>query len=183
MGLHLPLILSLFLAPAMQVIKNPANEIIIHIDSARSDLEQCVKEGYEVHYEFTMQACLEKKGWFDNCLDRRVERSVLKYDSVSDTYQLLRDRIGDRVPAETKSVVTAEEAWKLAETTNPLQLSYITHNKKDFSKKENFILKTRVVGSCEENKSRTLSWIASVFTLGFAQSADVDTGWYTFRAS
>jgi hypothetical protein len=156
----------------VQWASKKAEAVTISISAAADLFEQCLKGGLQVRYRYELELCRHRILWSDHCAPGVTYLRSLKYEAVSDSYQLSQDRLGDRLPAEVVTVNQREEALARLLSLKRIELKSINDEEEaDYPGAQRY-LSLRVLGECKGEYSATF---------GLLRISGFDTGWVDYQ--
>ena len=152
------------------------NSVTIVLAEQGERAETCLSRGFEPRIRYRAQLCWRRMFWADSCSDQHEEYRSIQFDSVSDTYRLVRDKIGDKLEATQESVANFREAAELFSNIPELELAPLGWAKDD----RRYYLNVRAVGDCKGEYSEMVTSIPYFLSLGLVRIGSVNTGWIRF---
>lgn len=140
-------------------------------------IEQCVKGGLEVRFRFEVRLCKRRSLWWSACKEPITETHFVRFDPITENYQVVFDRLGDKAPPITSNVSTLREALQELSTIQSMPLLNLAHGDHEFASSPKAYVSARVISHCKGEFNETVARISDFLTLGLLDVGMSDTGW------
>ena len=170
-----------FAVPSIQLFVNRVEEsVFINLSGEDELLEQCVKSGFTLSYDFEAQLCQERFILADNCKERRKIKHFLTYDSITSKYALRSDTLGDLQEPSVSYYSSLKDARNALYQVNNIPLLFLAHRDETFYSSPDTYIQARVTSDCIGDHNQTIGDLSYYLTLGFYRISGFDTGWYEY---
>ncbi len=160
--------------------KRSTKKIDINLFGNDELINQCLNSGFVHQYRYELELCRRRTAWFDSCEDVRKEIHQLEFDSVSDSYKFITDRLRDKKEPIELQLQEKEEALNAMRSVKKYPLKSLNSKfpKPDISK---YYLSVRVMADCKGDRSDITKGISKVLSLGLVRVQGFNTGWLDFN--
>jgi hypothetical protein len=153
----------------------------MRIDMAEQHMRECVNLGLSLRVEFSMQVCVKRRWWFDDCARERKAVTTLSFDPITGFYHFESDLHDDsRVPSQ-RNFIDVGEALNAALLSPHFTIRYLAagHKRFDIRKAggQTLVLRYRARSYCQQYYNNSIDRIARVLTLGFVRLEQYDSTW------
>lgn len=142
---------------------------------------QCLKSGLELRYRYELRICREASFWYDRCGSNRVIVRSVQFDPITETFKLVRDRLGDENDPEVTSTDQEGVAIHSLSSINRLVLSDLFADDSDLLKESRKYMQVRLLTQCKGVSSRTVEKLSYFLSLGMLRTNGFDSGWISFK--
>ncbi|MCB0310633.1 MAG: DUF4390 domain-containing protein, partial [Bdellovibrionales bacterium] len=110
---------------------NQGSAIDIKMGQINQTSEKCLGSGLEVRYKYQFQICRRRTGWFPECSKERRIFHTMRFDPITETYNVVRDRHGDSLPPLHSTFEEKELAVEALSQIFDLNLKYLARGDRD----------------------------------------------------
>ena len=153
----------------------------IFLGGYNETVERCIESGLEVRYRYEMQLCRRRTGWFHACGERQVVIQSREYDAISQSYRILRDRLGDERAGLRSSAASLSEGLAAVSNVTALPLDFLSAGDESLRSGQSLYVSARVLATCRGQYNETLARIGYLLTLGMVRVSAINTGWIDFN--
>ena len=189
MGIFLSVFTLLRLVPALLADTSPPTLLVesrsnasvtIAITGSDDVMNKCARGGLELRYQFQIEMCHERSLWFDSCKRTWSEKNSIQYDSVSQSFRINRDRLGDGKSPLVLYADTMGNAMKIASQSDPFDLLSLANMNQAYLDDSRTYVQLRAITYCREDDNRTFERIAGFVTTGVTGLVQFDSKWQPF---
>jgi Domain of unknown function (DUF4390) len=156
--------------------------VTIRAPGAEQEVTECLEGGREAKLRFQVRLCRKRRSWLDACANERTQHHSISYDSVTETYKVVKDRLGDDADPVAVGLPSREEAIKAVLTAENVPLSFLARDEDELLGHERGYLQARSVFICKGSMNRTLAQFSQILTFGLLNVVESDSGWLDFSA-
>lgn len=143
-------------------------------------INRCAQSGLEVRYEFEIKLCRERGLWFDVCAESLREIRTFRYDPISESYLLRRDRLGDSLPPVTDAAPDRQRAFQFVQSTTVT--IDVMESPPGFSRgARGDYLAVRSHARCRSEQSGTFERLSSILSFGIVGPGILESGWVRYN--
>ena len=142
---------------------------------------RCIESGLEVRYRFEFELCQRRTLWFHSCKEKKAVLQSLELDPISQSYEIMRDRLGDKRSGTKSSVSSRDEGLAAVSNVSELPLEFLSEGDDEFEAETKLYVSARVLATCRGQYNETLARIGYFLTLGLVRISALNTGWIDFN--
>jgi hypothetical protein len=102
------------------------------------------------------------------------------FDSITESYKVVTDRLGDDVDPVAVEFPTRSDAIVAAITAENLPLSFLARDERELLRHDRAYLQARTVFACKGGVNRTVAHLSQILTFGIVNVVESDSGWMDF---
>lgn len=156
--------------------------VTIRAPGAEQEVAECLEGGREVKLRFQVRLCRKRNSWLDACAQERTQHHSISYDSITEAYKVVKDRLGDDADPVAVGIPSRDEAIEAALTAENVPLSFLARDESELLGHERGYLQARSVFVCKGSVNRTLAQLSQILTFGVLNVVESDSGWLDFSA-
>lgn len=164
----------------VQWVDPSMNALTIRASGSEEEVAACLDSSREAKLEFEMRLCRRRGSWLDACADVHTEKRSVSFDSISESYRVVSDRIGDGEDPVARGVQSKRDAVTAAVTAEDVPLALLEKGKEGISKHPRAYIQFRAVFTCKGSVNRTFARLSQILTLGLVNVIESDSGWIDF---
>lgn len=154
--------------------------VTIQVLGVQEEVDQCLLAGREVKMRFQARLCRRRRSWFDACAEERVQYNTVSFDSITESYKVVKDLLGDEVDPLAEGLPSREEAVKSVVTAENVPFTLLARDSVELIDHQQRYLQARAVFVCKGSINRTLAQLSQILTLGMVNVVESDSGWRDF---
>ncbi len=154
--------------------------VTIRATGVEEEISECLEAGREVKLRFEMRLCRKRKSWFDACAEDRTMHHSVFFDSITESYKVVTDRLGDDVDPVAVEFPSRSDAIVAAITAENLPLSFLARDERELLRHDRAYLQARTVFACKGGVNRTVAHLSQILTFGIVNVVESDSGWMDF---
>lgn len=154
----------------------------IRASGVEAELEECLESGREAKVRFQFRLCRKRRSWLDACGEERTQHNAISYDSITESYRVVTDRLGDDIDPVAVGIPARKDAISAAVTAENVQLSLLAGDRAELVGHERGYLQARAIFICKGSVNRTLAQLSQILTFGIVNVVETDSGWLDFSA-
>jgi hypothetical protein len=146
----------------------------------QDEVDECLESSREAKLRFEMRLCRKRSSWLDSCEGERSQHHSVSYDSITESYKVVTDRLDDDLDPVAVGIPSRKEAIGSATTVEGMPLSFLAQDELELPGHERGYLQVRVVFICKGSVNRTLAQLSQLLTFGIVNVVESDSGWMDF---
>ena len=154
--------------------------VTLRASGVEQEVEECLDGGREAKLRFQFRLCRKRRSWLDACGEERTQHHAISYDSITESYKVVSDRLGDDVDPVAVGVPSRKEAVNAVLTVENVAFSFLAGEDADLVGHERGYLQARAVFICKGSVNRTLAQLSQILTFGIVNVVESDSGWLDF---
>ena len=140
----------------------------------------CLDSSREAKIRYEMKLCRRRTGWFDTCVQPRVENHSIAFDSITESFRVVADRHGDEAGPITVGIPSRAEAVAAMITVEEIPLTLLSRDQTSFLSEGRRYVQVRGVLSCKGRVNRMIAGFSQILTLGLLDLNESHSGWFDF---
>ena len=161
-------------------VDSSRTSVSIRAVGVEEEMAECLEAGREAKLRFEMRLCRKRSSWLDACAEQRTQHHAVSFDSITESYKVVSDRLGDEVDPVAVEIPTRTDAIIATVTADNLPLSFLARNEEDLLSHDKAYLQARTVFACKGSVNRTVAHLSQILTLGIVNVVESDSGWMDF---
>lgn len=154
--------------------------VTIRASGAEQEVEECLEGGREAKLRFQFRLCRKRQSWLDACGSERTQHQAISYDSITESYKVVSDRLGDDLDPIAVGVPSRKDAVNASLTVENIALSFLAGDEAELVGHERGYLQARALFICKGSVNRTLAQLSQILTFGIVNVVESDSGWLDF---
>ena len=154
--------------------------VTVKASGAEAEVAECLEGGREAKLRFEMRLCRKRSSWLDACEQERSQHHSISYDSITESYKVVTDRLGDDVDPVAVGMPARKDAINAAVTVEGMPLSFLAQEEVELPAHDRGYLQVRLAFLCKGSVNRTLAQLSQVLTFGIVNVVESDSGWMDF---
>ena len=144
------------------------------------EMVECLEAGREAKLRFEMRLCRKRSNWLDACAEERTQHHAVSFDSITESYKVVSDRLGDEVDPVAVEIPSRTDAIIATSTAENIPLSFLARDEENLLSNDKAYLQARTVFACNGSVNRTVAHLSQILTLGIVNVVESDSGWVDF---
>jgi hypothetical protein len=161
-------------------VDSSMTSVTIRATGVEGEMDECLEAGREAKLRFEMRLCRKRSSWLDSCAEERTQHHSVSFDSITESYKVLTDRLGDDLDPVSVEVPSRTDAISAAVTAKSLPLSFLARDERDLLNHDRAYLQARAVFACKGSVNRTVAQLSQILTFGIVNVVESDSGWMDF---
>lgn len=161
-------------------VDSSRTSVSIRAVGVEEEMAECLEAGREAKLRFEMRLCRKRSSWLDACAEQRTQHHAVSFDSITESYKVVSDRLGDEVDPVAVEIPTRADAIIATVTADNLPLSFLARDEGDLLSHDKAYLQARTVFACKGSVNRTVAHLSQILTLGIINVVESDSGWMDF---
>lgn len=161
-------------------VDSSRTSVSIRAVGVEEEISECLEAGREAKLRFEMRLCRKRSSWLDACAEERTEHHAVSFDSITESYKVVSDRLGDEVDPVAVEIPTRPDAISATVTAENLPLSFLARDEEGLLSHDQAYLQARTVFACKGSVNRTVAHLSQILTLGIINVVESDSGWTDF---
>jgi hypothetical protein len=145
-----------------------------------AEIEECLDSGREVKLRLDLRLCRRRGSWLDACAEQRTQHHAVGYDSITESYKVVTDRLGDDAEPVAVGIPSRSDAIAATVTAENIPLSFLAREETELLSHERAYLQARAVFMCKGSVNRTVAQLSQILTFGLVNVVESDSGWMDF---
>jgi len=154
--------------------------VTIRAPGVQDEVAGCLESGREAKLRFQVRLCRKRSSWLDACASERTQHHSISYDSITESYKVIKDRLGDDADPVAVGIPSREEAISAAITADNVPMSFLAGDESELLGHERGYLQARTIFACKGSVNRTLAQLSQILTFGILNVVESDSGWLDF---
>ena len=154
--------------------------VSVRATGVERDVEECLDSGREVKLRFELRLCRKRGSWLDACAEQRTQHHAVSYDSITESYKVVTDRLGDDADPVAVGMPSRSDAIAATATAENIPLSFLARDETELLSHERAYLQARAVFVCKGSVNRTVAQLSQILTFGLVNVVESDSGWMDF---
>ena len=154
--------------------------VTIRATGVEQEMDNCLEAGREVKLRFETRLCRKRSSWLDACAEARTVHHSVIFDSITESYKVLTDRLGDDVDPVAVEIPSRRDAIVATVTAENLPLSFLARDERELLSHERAYLQARAVFVCKGSVNRTVAHLSRILSFGIVNVVESDSGWMDF---
>lgn len=154
--------------------------VTIRAPGAEQEVAECLEGGREVKLRFQVRLCRKRHSWLDACGRERTQHHSISYDSITESYKVIKDRLGDDADPVAVGIPSRGEAINAVVTAEDVPFSFLARDESELLGHEQGYLQARMIFICKGSVNRTLAQLSQILTFGILNVVESDSGWLDF---
>jgi hypothetical protein len=161
-------------------VDSSKTSVSIRAVGVEEEVAECLEAGREAKLRFEMRLCRKRSSWLDACAEERTEHHAVSFDSITESYKVVSDRLGDEVDPVAVEIPSRTDAIVATVTAENLPLSFLVRDEENLLSHDKAYLQARTVLACKGSVNRTVGNLSQILTLGIINVVEADSGWMDF---
>jgi len=161
-------------------VDSSKTSVSIRAVGVEEEVAECLEAGREAKLRFEMRLCRKRSSWLDACAEERTEHHAVSFDSITESYKVVSDRLGDEVDPVAVEIPSRTDAIVATVTAENLPLSFLVRDEENLLSHDKAYLQARTVLACKGSVNRTVGHLSQILTLGIINVVEADSGWMDF---
>ena len=161
-------------------VDSSRTSVSIRAVGVEEEIAECLESGREAKLRFEMRLCRKRRSWLDACAEERTEHHAVSFDSITESYKVVSDRLGDEVDPVAVEIPSRTDAIVATVTAENLPLAFLVRDEEDLLSHDKAYLQARTVLACKGSVNRTVVHLSQILTLGIINVVESDSGWMDF---
>ena len=161
-------------------VDSSMTSVTIRATGVEEEMAECLEAGREAKLRFEMRLCRKRSSWLDACAQERTQHHSVTFDSITESYKVVTDRLGDEVDPVAVEIPSQKDAIAATITAENLPLSFLARDEDDLLSHERAYLQARTVFVCKGSMNRTVAHLSQILTFGIVNVVESDSGWMDF---
>ena len=161
-------------------VDSSMHAVTIRATGVEGEIRDCLEGGREAKLRFEMRLCRKRSNWLDACADERTLHHSVSFDSITESYKVLTDRLGDDVDPVAVEIPARKDAILSVVTAENLPLSFLARDELELLSHDRAYLQARTVLACKGSVNRTVAHLSQILTFGIVNVVESDSGWMDF---
>lgn len=161
-------------------VDSTMTSITLRATGVEQEMAECLDAGREAKLRFEMRLCRKRTSWLDACAQERTQHHSVSFDSITESYKVVSDRLGDDVDPVAVEVPSQKDAITATITADKLPLSFLARDEDDLLGHDRAYLQARTVFVCKGSVNRTVANLSQILTFGIVNVVESDSGWMDF---
>jgi hypothetical protein len=154
--------------------------VTIRAPGARQEVAECLEGGREAKLRFQVRLCRKRQSWLDACASERTQHHSISYDSITESYKVIKDRLGDDADPVAVGMPSREDAVNAAISAENVPFSFLARDESNLLGHEQGYLQARMIFVCKGSINRTIGQLSQILTFGILNVVESDSGWLDF---
>jgi hypothetical protein len=154
--------------------------VTIRAAGVEGEIEECLEGGREAKLRFEMRLCRKRSSWLDACAEERTQHHSVSFDSITESYKVVTDRLGDEADPVAVEIPSRGDAIAATVTVDKLPLSFLARDEADLLGHDRAYFEARTVFACKGSVNRTVANLSQILTFGIVNVVESDSGWMNF---
>lgn len=154
--------------------------VTVRASGVESEIEECLDNGREVKLRLELRLCRRRGSWLDACAEQRTQHHAVSYDSITESYKVVTDRLGDDAEPVAVGIPSRSDAVAATVTAENIPLSFLARDETELLSHERAYLQARAVFVCKGSVNRTVAQLSQILTFGLVNVVESDSGWMDF---
>jgi len=161
-------------------VDSSMTSVTIRATGVEEEMIECLEAGREAKLRFEVRLCRKRSSWLDTCAQERTQRHSVSFDSITESYKVMTDRLGDEVDPVAEEFPIRTDAIIATITAEKLPLSFLARDEEDLLSLDRAYLQARTVFMCKGGVNRTVAHLSQILTFGIVNVVESDSGWTDF---
>ena len=161
-------------------VDSSMTSVSIRATGVEEEMAECLEAGREAKLRFEMRLCRKRSSWLDACAQERTQHHSVTFDSITESYKVVSDRLGDEVDPVAVEIPSQKDAIAATVTAENLPLSFLVRDEDILLSHERAYLQARTVFACKGSVNRTIAHLSQILTFGIVNVVESDSGWMDF---
>lgn len=161
-------------------VDSSMTSVTIRAVGVEEEMAECLEAGREAKLRFEMRLCRKRSSWLDACAEERTQHHAVSFDSITESYKVVSDRLGDDVDPVAVEIPSRTDAITATVTAENLPLSFLARDEENLLSHDKAYLQARTVFACKGSVNRTVAHLSQILTLGIVNVVESDSGWMDF---
>lgn len=161
-------------------VDSSKTSVTIRATGVEEEMRECLEASREAKLRFEVRLCRKRSSWLDACAEERTQHHSVSFDSITESYKVVTDRLGDDIDPVSVEVPSLKDAVEATITAEKLPLSFLARDEGDLVGHDRAYLQARTVFVCKGSVNRTVAHLSQVLTLGIVNVVESDSGWVDF---
>jgi hypothetical protein len=154
--------------------------VSIRASGVEQEIDECLEAGREAKLRFELRLCRKRSSWLDACAGERTVHHSVSFDSITESYKVLTDKLGDDLDPVSVEIPSRKDAVMATVTAENLALSFLARDEQELLSHERAYLQARTVFVCKGSVNRTVGHLSQILTFGIVNVVESDSGWMDF---
>lgn len=161
-------------------VDSSMTSVTIRATGVEEEMAECLEAGREAKLRFEMRLCRKRSSWLDACAQERTQHHSVSFDSITESYKVVTDRLGDEVDPVSVEIPSQKDAIVATVTAENLPLSFLARDEENLLSHDRAYLQARTVFVCKGSVNRTVEHLSQILTFGIVNVVESDSGWMDF---
>jgi hypothetical protein len=161
-------------------VDSSMTSVTIRATGVEQEMDNCLEAGREVKLRFETRLCRKRSSWLDPCSEERTVHHSVIFDSITESYKVLTDRLGDDLDPVAVEIPSRKDAIMATVTAENLPLSFLARDETELLSHERAYLQARTVFVCKGSVNRTVAHLSRILSFGVVNVVESDSGWMDF---
>jgi hypothetical protein len=154
--------------------------VTIRAKGVEEEINDCLEAGREVKLRFEMRMCRKRSSWLDACAAERTMHHSVSFDSITESYKVVTDRLGDDVDPVSVEIPSRKDSIVATVTAENVPLSFLARDETGLLHHDRAYLQARTVFVCKGSVNRTVAHLSQILTFGIVNVVESESGWMDF---
>lgn len=164
----------------VQWVDSSHQSVTIRALGVMTETDECLESGREAKIRFEMRLCRKRSSWLDSCAEDRMQHHSISFDSITESYRVVTDRLGDDLDPVAVGFPSRAQAIRAVVTLEGVPLSFLAQDEPEILGHERGYLQARAVFLCKGSVNRTVAQLSQILTFGIVNVVESDSGWMDF---
>jgi len=164
----------------VQWVNSSQQGVTVRASGIVHEVEECLESGREAKLRIEARLCRRRESWFDACAEQRTQHHSVSYDSITESYKVVTDRLGDDADPVSVGMPSRNDAVAATVRADNIPLSFLAREDTELLSHERAYLQARVVFVCKGGVNRTVAQLSQILTFGLVNVVESDSGWIDF---
>ncbi len=161
-------------------VDSTMTSVTIRATGVEEEMAECLEGGREAKLRFEMRLCRKRSSWLDACADQRTQHNSVSFDSITESYKVVTDRLGDEVDPVAVEIPSQRDAIVATVAAEGLPLSFLARDDANLLSHDRSYLQARAVFVCKGSVNRTVANLSQILNFGIVNVVESDSGWMDF---
>jgi hypothetical protein len=161
-------------------VDSSKTSVTIRATGVEQEMRECLDAGREAKLRFEVRLCRKRSSWLDACAEERTQHHSVSFDSITESYKVVTDRLGDDLDPVSVEIPSQKDAVEATVTAEKLPLSFLARDESELLGHDRAYLQARTVFVCKGSVNRTVAHLSQILTLGIVNVVESDSGWVDF---
>jgi hypothetical protein len=161
-------------------VDSSMTSVTIRATGVQEEMAECLEAGREAKLRFEMRLCRKRSSWLDACAQERTQHHSVSFDSITESYKVVTDRLGDEADPVAVEIPSQKDAIVATVTAENLPLSFLARDEENILSHDRAYLQARTVFVCKGSVNRTVAHLSQILTFGIVNVVESDSGWMGF---
>ena len=161
-------------------VDSSMTSVTIRATGVQEEMAECLEAGREAKLRFEMRLCRKRSSWLDACAQERTQHHSVSFDSITESYKVVTDRLGDEADPVAVEIPSQKDAIVATVTAENLPLSFLARDEENILSHDRAYLQARTGFVCKGSVNRTVAHLSQILTFGIVNVVESDSGWMDF---